>query len=282
MKSPRFRPASFTLIELMVAAGITSLLLLGMTGVFDQSMKAWRLSSRRADAEREVRAALSQLERDLSGLVVNSNVPIYLNISATNRVSIPNPFRLNMPPNSGPLGSDWANVSQQLFFATAQAPRSGQPGDLASVGYFVAWDTNSNGTNGAWNLYRRYQKPLDLLNGLMARMALPNLSASSPGPYQTNSLSAPELMAANVLNFWVQFVIVTNNGPLTVPTDFNQIVAGTWITNRPHYAQLELTAYSGDQVRSFAGGTVASRRQMWSDTSNIAKYGRTFVWRVDL
>jgi len=276
------RGAAFTLVELLVATAITSILILGMTGIFDQSMKAWRLSSRRADAEREVRAALSQIERDLSCLVVNSNTPIYLNITATNRVSIPNPFRLNMPPNSGPLGQDWVNVSQTLFFATADRSRTNQQGDLASVGYFVAWDTNSNGTNGAWNFYRRYQRPADLYTALLARLALTNLSASSVGPYHLNSLPAPELLAANVLNFWVQFVEITNNAPRTLPTNFSLIVAGTWITNRPHYAQLELTAYSGDQVRSFSGGTLATRRQMWSDTSNIAKFGRTFVWRVDL
>jgi len=284
------RGAAFTLIELLVATAITSILILGMTGIFDQSMKAWRLSSRRADAEREVRAALSQIERDLSCLVVNSNTPIYLNIAATNRVSIPNPFRLNMPPNSGPQGQDWVNVSQTLFFAAADRSRTNQQGDLASVGYFVAWDTNSNGTNGAWNFYRRYQRPADLYTALLARVALPNLSASSVGPYHLNSLPAPELLAANVLNFWVQFVMIRTNGTaVTLPTnpvsglfDFPSLVSGTWITKRPHYAQLELTAYSGDQVRSFSGGTLATRRQMWSDTSNIAKFGRTFVWRVDL
>jgi type II secretory pathway component PulJ len=65
----------------MVAAAITTLLLLGMTGIFDQAMKAWRLSARRADAEREVRATLSQVKRDLSCIVVNSNLPIALNRS---------------------------------------------------------------------------------------------------------------------------------------------------------------------------------------------------------
>jgi len=159
--------AAFTLVELLVATAITSLLILGMTGVFDQSMKAWRLSSRRADAEREVRAALSQIERDLSCLVVNSNTPIYLNISATNRVSIPNPFRLNMPPNSGPLGQDWVNVSQTLFFATADRSRTNQQGDLASVGYFVAWDTNSNGTNGLEKNDLTVTVPVDLYTALL-------------------------------------------------------------------------------------------------------------------
>ena len=266
------RGAAFTLIELMVAAAITTLLLLGMTGIFDQSMKAWRLASRRADAEREVRAALSQIQRDLSGLVVGPLNPIYVNVAQTNRVNIPNPFRLNLANSAGPQNANWFAVSQILFFASAQPSRPNQNGDLAGVGYFLAWDTNSNQGSGAWNLYRRYQSPTDLLTGLVARAALPTLNLNSVGPYQINSLPAPEILAANVVNFWVQFVVISNNAPLTIPTNSP---AASWITNRPHYAQLELTAFGGEQVRSFS-------RADWDQSNNITKFGRSFIWRVDL
>jgi hypothetical protein len=256
----------------MVAAGITTLLILGMAGIFDQAMKAWRLSSRRADAEREVRAALSQVQRDLSGIMVNSVTPIYVNVAANNRVNIPNPFRLNLATSSGPLNANWFAVSQILFFASAQSGRQGSSGDLAGVGYFVAWDTNSNQGRGAWNLYRRYQPPADLFPGLVARAAIPTLNLNSVGPYQINSLPAPEILAANVVNFWVQFVVISNNLPLTLPPNPS---TPSWVTNRPHYAQLELTAFGGEQVRSFS-------KPDWDQSNNITKFGRSFIWRVDL
>jgi type II secretory pathway pseudopilin PulG len=272
------RGKAFTLIELMVAAGITTLLLLGMTGIFDQAMKAWRLSSRRADAEREVRAALTQIQRDLSCMVVNPNLPIAYNQSRISGQFInvaSSGFQLtvaNHPPKSGPQGQDWSNASVVLFFATTGGAGQGNSGDLSGVGYFVTWDPSSNLGRGAWNLYRRYQRPADLLAGLQARIANPNL-----GPYHINTLSEPELIGANVFNFFAQPVnILTNSGGTnTNMVSYASLQAGTNLTVRPRYMQLELTAYGSEQVQGF-------QKADWVNTNNIAKFGRSFIWRVDL
>ncbi len=270
---------SFTLIELMVAAAITTLLLLGMTGIFDQAMKAWRLSARRADAEREVRAALAQVKRDLSSLVVNSNLPIAYNQSRINgtfiNVASSGSLQLqvaNHPPKTGPQGQDWSNASVVLFFATTGGSDGGNAGDLSGVGYYVTWDTNSNQGRGAWNLYRRYQRPVDLLAGLQARIATPTI-----GPYHINTLSEPELVGANVFNFWAQLVAINTNagGSASNIVSYSSLQAGTNVTVRPKYVQLELTAYGSEQVRGF-------QKTDWFNTNNIAKFGRSFIWRVDL
>jgi type II secretory pathway pseudopilin PulG len=274
-----FWAKSFTLIELMVAAAITTLLLLGMTGIFDQAMKAWRLSARRADAEREVRATLSQVKRDLSCIVVNSNLPIALNQSRINgtfiNVASSGSFQLqvaNHPPKTGPQGQDWSNASVVLFFATTGGSGSGNTGDLSGVGYYVTWDTNSNQGRGAWNLYRRYQRPIDLLAGLQAKIASPSI-----GPYHINTLSEPELVGANVFNFWAQLVTVNTNGGGSASNmvAYSSLQAGTNVNVRPKYVQLELTAYGSEQVRGF-------QKMDWFNTNNIAKFGRSFIWRVDL
>jgi len=270
---------SFTLIELMVAAAITTLLLLGMTGIFDQAMKAWRLSARRADAEREVRAALTQVKRDLSSLVVNSNLPIAYNQSRINgtfiNVASSGSLQLqvaNHPPKTGPQGQDWSNASVVLFFATTGGSDSGNAGDLSGVGYYVTWDTNSNQGRGAWNLYRRYQRPVDLLAGLQARIANPTI-----GPYHINTLSEPELVGANVFNFWAQLVAINTNagGSASNIVSHSSLQVGTNVTVRPKYVQLELTAYGSEQVRGF-------QKTDWFNTNNIAKFGRSFIWRVNL
>jgi hypothetical protein len=262
-----------------------------MTGIFDQAMKAWQLSSRRGDAEREIRAALSQIERDLSGAVINARTPLYINVVGATRVNIPNPFSANLPLRVGNQGVDWQSISAVLFFASAQPSQAGQVGDVAGIGYFVAWDTNSNAGNGAWNLYRRYQSPADLHSAVVARAALPNLNLNSAGPYQINSIPNPEIVAANVLNFWIAPVVFDTNvppTPRTLPTnssgelDFAALGTGFWITNRPAYVQLELTGYGSEQVRGFVGGTETARKAMWGNTSNITKFGRSFIWRVDL
>jgi len=270
--------AAFTLIELMVAAGITTLLLLGMTGIFDQSMKAWQLSSRRADAEREVRAALAQIKRDLSCIVVNSNLPIAYNQSRVSGqfINVANSgFQLavaNHPPKSGPQGQDWSNASVVLFFATTGGSRQGNDGDVSGVGYFVTWDTNSNQGRGAWNLYRRYQRPVDLLAGMQARIANPGV-----GPYHINTLTEPELIGANVFNFFAQPVNILTNagGTNTNMVTHASLQAGTNVIVRPRYMQLELTAYGSEQVRGFG-------KFDWFNTNTITKFGRSFIWRVDL
>lgn len=269
---------SFTLIELLVATAITSILLLGMTAIFDQSMKAWRLSSRRADSEREVRAALSQIQKDLTGMMVSTNFPIAYNLSRlnANQISVASQASsiqlvvANHPPKSGPQGADWSNASVVLFFATAGQRLGTQPGDLAGVGYFVTWDPRSNQDRGAWNLYRRYQRPRDLLQGLLARMTNPAI-----GPYHINDIPEPELVGANVFNFWAQLVDIVNDRPTNM-VPFAALQGGTNLTSRPKYVQLELTAYGADQARSF------SSRQEWVSTSNIARFGRSYIWRVDL
>ena len=252
----------------MVAAGITTLLLLGMTGIFDQAMKAWRLSSRRADAEREVRAALTMMQRDLKGMVVSSNFPIKFNVIDAQQVSIPgNP---DMPARAGLEGADWTDVSGVLFFASAQRPPSATPGDVAGIGYYVAWDPTANGGLGAYNLYRRYQSPADLLRGVSNRIS------TGLGPYEVNTIPEAEIVAANVLNFWAYMANITTNA---VPEDvipWRGIEQGTNLFTKPSYVQLELTAYGGEAVRGF------TNRTDWGNTNNVRKFGRSFIWRVSL
>lgn len=277
-RSRASRVSAFTLIELMVAAAITSLLILGMTGIFDQAMKAWRLSSRRADSEREIRGTLSQIQRDLSGMVVNSNMPIAYNLSRITDTQInvgSSVFQRqigNHPPKSGPQGSDWSNASVVLFFTTAQRSSSTDPGDLAGVGYYVTWDPDSNQGKGAWNLYRRYQRPADFLQGLQAKLTNP-----AAGPYHINNLADPELIGANVFNFWAQLVTINTNagGTASNMVSYTSLQTGTNVNVRPRYVQLELTAYGAEQVRNFS-------KTDWANPTNIAKFGRSYIWRVDL
>ena len=69
------RPAarSFTLIELMCASTLLSVILLMMVGMQDQMSKAWKNSNRRMDATREARAALRMMSSDLGNLFFRTN-----------------------------------------------------------------------------------------------------------------------------------------------------------------------------------------------------------------
>ena len=248
------RSRAFTLIELMVAAGITTLLLLGMTGIFDQSMKAWRLSSRRADAEREVRAALSMIQRDFSSLIVQTNLPIYrVNNSANSSFITPG----RTPEYSG---------SVACFFLTAPGNRFGSSGDVVGTGYYVAWDAGTR----SYNLYRYFRSAPNQLTALTSFLGGNTPIATRTGLFPANA-EADEVVGANVVNFRVEFKTLP-----ALPFGPTTSQDGPVITNRPGYAQLELTAYGTEAVRSL------STSNQWVSTNTIQKFGRTYLWRVDL
>ena len=60
---------SFTLIELMAASTVLSIVLLMMVGMQDQMSRAWSNANRRTDATREASAACRLMAQDLSCLV---------------------------------------------------------------------------------------------------------------------------------------------------------------------------------------------------------------------
>lgn len=244
---------AFTLIELMVAAGITTLLILGMTGIFDQAMKAWRLSSRRGDAEREVRAALAMIQRDFSSLIVQTEIPIY-RVNNSGNAGFINPSR--SPDYSGSVAS---------FFLTAPGNRAGSGGDVLGVGYYVAWDTNTK----SFNLYRYLRNASNQLASLTNFLADTTPVASRTGLFPANP-ETDELVGANVVNFRMEYK--------TLPPLFGNVTSqeGPVITTRPGYVQLELTAYGFEAVRGW------TEPQQWLATTNIQRLGRTFLWRVDL
>lgn len=281
-KSRKPQVASFTLIELMAAAAITTLLLLGMTGIFDQAMKAWRLSSRRADAEREVRAALSTIQRDLSGCVTRisnspamgwpngeppwNQIPILRNVA-------PDP----LPPRSIALAR--TNDSSIITFwttlpASAQLSTDAENtnlGDLCGVTYYVGWDPASNQGRGAWNLYRRFQGSQRTYPMLLSFMTNPTTAA-----LMDPSLPADqdEVVGANIVYFRAEFKLMPVGGGRRNTKVFP--LDGPRITNRPGYVQLELTAFGSEAVRAF------STSNDWVNSRNIQKFGRNYLWRVDL
>ena len=326
LPSPTRLKAAFTLIELMVAAAITTLLLLGMTGIFDQAMKAWRLSSRRADAEREVRATLNTIQRDVRSLWSDTNVPVY---RLTQKPAI---------PYVGPSKDPEYSQSVALFFLTRlstnqQPDPANDRGDLCGVGYYVAWDDSANNGKGAYHLYRYLQGSSRQTQNLRAFLQDPRVVTDRDGLFPSTAPRTDEIVGAHVVNFRAEFKtvppvlgstnVLEHPGPLilarrgiwslTIPSTVtlsnsefvstnrigqgansnNAIAVSLETANIPaaarttfptntvmvsgmSYVQLELTAYGAEAVRNF------SSSNDWLNSDNIRKFGRAFLWRVDL
>ena len=259
------RPAarSFTLIELMCASTLLSVILLMMVGMQDQMSKAWKNSNRRMDATREARAALRMMSSDLGNLFFRTNtdgstmaynpsespVPMAILNDAARKLTLPN---MN-------------NVQQgsvALFALVQRQPAVPNPNALfdefSAVGYYIGSGTNVN-VNGVsqttYNLYRYFRTGTNLTPALIAYLQAKNATSSVAGIFQPSAND--EILAR-------MFSVIEGLGNKTL--------------YHGNKYQFELTTYPDDVVVSGVLGDLSQ----WSSKANVQKYGRTFEGRKNL
>ena len=80
MNSPPFprAEASFTLVEILTATSVLSILSVIIFGILQQTSKGWQAANRRVESVQAVRLALDQISSDLENtlVVVRTNVPL--------------------------------------------------------------------------------------------------------------------------------------------------------------------------------------------------------------
>ncbi len=150
------RPA-FSLIELMVAVGLLSLIVLGLLQAFNQTQKAFRTGINQGDVMEAGRATMDMMARELSQMTPSGAPDTLINgyrYRATNFFSEPSPFFIGAagytPLEQGlpsmPNNVLRTNTIQRFFFLT----RLNQ--DWLGTGYEVLPDDPSNPMVGT--LYR--------------------------------------------------------------------------------------------------------------------------------
>lgn len=236
MSSPRLPRQAFTLVELMAAMTVLSLLMVALVAMLDQAMRGWQSAQRGMDARREVRTALQLLESDLKGMVVGTGRPAF-------------------------VVEDSTTLSSRLTFLTllrTNAQETNNPGDVAAVQYYI--DTNAA---GSFRLYRRLASSRGVYSNLAAQANITTPDAL----LGTNTI--PEELAGNVVYFRAELKRWDSNN--LTGTDLLGST-NTW-QSRPDLVQLELTAYPQQKAQAF-------RTTDWTDTNNIQKFGKTYLWRV--
>lgn len=230
MKIPRpTAPASFTLVELLAATTVLSLLMVALVGMFDQAMRGWQNAQRGIDARREVRAALQFLESDLRGLMIGPGRPIFNELDD--------------------------NQSSRLTFLTllsTNAQEADQRGDVCAVQYRVVF------TNNSYRLIRRLQMSTTTFAVLAGNT---NITAASQ---YVGGDARDEELALNVVYFRSELKSLTNMAL--------RIEGAS--TNRPDFVQMELTAYPRQIAQGF------TQEADFTDTKNIQKYAKTYLWRT--
>jgi len=263
--------AAFTLIELMAATTVLSVILLMMVGMQDQMSKAWSNANRRTDATREARAALSLMAADLTCPIfrqpTNSSPKDEFAYSLTNQ-GLPFFYSSNGTNFGLTITNIQSNSSCLFFVAPKKITSTNNSSDLALVGYYVGRtiSTNINGFNTTnLNLYRYYVT--NPSTNLSAWFATPNVGSlfSAIG---TNS----EILARNVAN--LQILFYNENAPMVNGINYtNTTSKGT--NYRANKMQVSLTLYPEDVAQKFTS------LQNWTNSENIKRYARSFEFRVD-
>lgn len=119
--------AGFSLVELLTAMAVTSLMMFALLSLVGQSSTNYRVSQRKVSAIADSRALFHFLENDLSSRVGDTK------------------FFLRTNP---------ANHSEFAFIRTRDAQDSNATGDLSTSIYYVAF-SNDDANSGSPKLYRR-------------------------------------------------------------------------------------------------------------------------------
>jgi type II secretory pathway pseudopilin PulG len=197
MPGRRPKISAFTMVELLVAASITTLIVVLLGILFGSIAKTTSRANQRIDTFRDARAALQMIARDLSNLVRDQWHP--------------DPFAIPPPPTTQPITKpaaffvlkniyhDPAPGNQQIF-ALISIKNSGQ-GDLCSVGYYCRWNDQ-----GYRYSLRRYFRDS---TATYAALSGPNGYAADSALYTPDALGTPiaslrdDLVAVDVWNLKV-------------------------------------------------------------------------------
>ena len=267
---PRRLPTAFTLIELMAATTVLSVVLLMMVGMQDQMSKAWSNANRRTDATREARAAARLMAADLAGMGFRPSTPnsSYDNFASvlTNQ-GLPYLYSSN---GTGPITIPNAQSGSAYLFALCnQASRGTNYTDIGLVGYYIAASgrTNINGfvvTN--YNLHRYYVPASNAVSNLSSWFS----SKTAVSLFSGVNPATDDILARNTCNLRITFF------GKAVPNGLNYSnSANSSSTYRGNKMQIEWTTYPEDVAQKIAPAS-------WGSSANIQKFGRSFEFRLDL
>ena len=249
------RRRGFTLLELLVAMAVLSMLVVTLFGMVDAATKLWQDNENRVDAYREARAALNTITDDLKGM-----------FSASNQLYISTNFVGSTPGNA---------QGDRLFFLSSLAA-SAQPNgtgrsDICAVGYFRRFTKQNLGLSGVsaqdptkegYHLYRA-------LAGSGATFT--NLSQNLSPFTDLATGVGPEILARNVCD--LQFVYFQTNAAGKLEK-WNPAASKPF----PDMIEVRLSSISDETAKRLGGD-----RDSWNTNNNlVARSIRTFVSRVQI
>ena len=200
------RRGGFTLAELLVAMGITAIILTLLVTVTGVALDGWRVSRNKVRASRQAKAALDQLSRDFESMVVRSGNNFEW-LYSESEAEAPGPNE-NVSPNAARLLLFTAATDR--YEGDVGGPRD-MGGDVSAVQYRLLYrdpfgrpDQGSSDTPySVFALYRQLVNPDESFDKLLAKEDLSKEFTVVEGPQDESN----NFVCENIYQMSVVFLI---------------------------------------------------------------------------
>ena len=203
------RGRGFTLAELLVAMGITAIILTLLVTVTGVALDGWRVSRNKVRASRQAKAALDQFSRDFESMVVRSgNNFEWMFVDSTER-------------ELGPSQNQSPNAARLIFFSAATDRYDGNledpnsRGDVSTVCYDLEYKNPITGSNAdndenqpVFALYRQIVNPDETFGiaGAAGTLAQEDLDDAFT-PFATDQFRTNNYLCENIYEMSVVFMV---------------------------------------------------------------------------
>jgi type II secretory pathway pseudopilin PulG len=253
--------AAFTLVELLIATGITVAMVLMLGLMLGSLMGSASHTTARVDAFRDARAALQMIERDLRNLVRTqwnpdpftnpTPAPCLPTAVATTGVTLPAAYFALKDIYADP--ATVGNRNQQLY-ALVAAKTTGSSGDVCAVGYYCRWDDQLH----TYSLRRFFRDS-----------ATTFVAMQGAGTYAGESVlytpgASDAVLAAYVWNLKLTVYDAAGNSYATYPCVCDQSAAAARLP--PAALEISFNAMSPQAARTVM--SVSSSPNDWMDTTS--------------
>ena len=250
------RKPGFTLMELMVAMAITTIIVTILVSITSMALDTWNRSRAEVRAARQAKAMVDALGRDLESLVVRrGNTNQWLS-------AIYGPDEIQ-DSERGPSGLKSTNSAELVLFSAATDRYNGEigvtntdkGGDISCIGYTLKWKdpVSTENRSKTFVLNRYLVNPDVTFNNLLGKN---NLSTAFSA-YETELDEKDKFVCENVYQFSMTFhVEVTRSSSGSASPEI--LTVPITLGNGTGSNQSKTFIIAGDGIEQSAGGSVGA------------------------
>lgn len=268
------RKRAFTLIEIMVAAAITVIMVGLVIQITSEVLKIWNRSVGKLSANAEARIAMELLTSDLETALLINNGQQWLRVEQESNVG---------SPTAG------QTVGLKLFAPALDRPD--EPGNICGIAYRLAFAPAYNDANtNSFVLFRALEGPEDTFNTLLGPGTGDPQLALDSGFWGETSITNPDnYLAGNIVDFKIYiYGINDTTGEEIILNDLNDdglidqnyFYGGTDASEEtPVYAEIFLTVVSDEGLKILSLPSLSGTG--YADVDDVVlKQGEVFKRRV--